>query len=83
MIGDRAEQVRPLVGDASCVHRFGAPEDRLDDDVVCIGRTDQHGCETEQLVGMGAPELVTRRCVGGVVDLERSTVRRRREDRRA
>lgn len=65
--------------DTAVRHRLGALEERFDHDVVRIGRTHEHGCESKQLVGMNTPKFLDRSNVGGVVDLEHSSMRRHRQ----
>jgi hypothetical protein len=71
------KQICALVDDSGFCKRWFAAEEGLDDDVVCIGRPDQHRREAQQLVSVLPPQKLDS-CSGSVVNLRHSTLRRRR-----
>jgi hypothetical protein len=59
-VGHGAEQVGARLVDFAGGDGMRGSEERLGDDIVCVGRTDQHGGEPRQLKAMQASQLLLR-----------------------
>ena len=58
MVRNGTHQIRPLTLDGIAFEFGSRSEERFDRDVVCVAWSDEHGCETHEIGGVSAPQLV-------------------------